>query len=447
MNDTARLARLPLPLPDELSRPRLLERLNGRWHAPVTVIQAGAGFGKSTLLAQAVRANTLEPRGIDVWHACTPGDVDGEVLGQAVLERARRGGPVSRSGDPDRRRPGRVLADRRLRRARRRPRGPAGLVGRRAAGSPGSPPARQRPSRPRRSPRTIGSAVAAPRRGPAGGDRPGRPAVHRATRPPPWPIGSAAYRTRPSRSAAGPPSCAWRSRCGPTSPSTSPRRRCSATSAATNAAPCSRCRTSAMPTASASGRVVGETVDLAHLAAAVPLVSRTEDGLFRAHDLWTEALLRVLTPEEVAAPADAGSSTSWSPSGDLRPRRRVGHGARRRRRVGADRGGGRPSQHRRAADRHGAALVLDCCNAAGRTPPRPDCSSAALRQALDFTDPARRRRRRRRRRGLPRPRRHRRRDRGARRRHGRRRTCAAMSPDSSSSPVEPTPSPARATTP
>ena len=51
----------------------------------MTVIQAGAGFGKSTLLAEAVRANSLAPTGIEVWHACAPGDVDSEALGAALL--------------------------------------------------------------------------------------------------------------------------------------------------------------------------------------------------------------------------------------------------------------------------------------------------------------------------------------------------------------------------
>ena len=48
------LAGLPMPLADEVGRPRLLDRLDARWQHPVTVVQAGAGFGKSTLLAQAV---------------------------------------------------------------------------------------------------------------------------------------------------------------------------------------------------------------------------------------------------------------------------------------------------------------------------------------------------------------------------------------------------------
>lgn len=81
----ARPAGLPLPLPDEIERPRLLDKIEARWHHPVTVIAAGAGFGKSTLLAQAMRANALEPRGIDLWHGCAPGDEDADTLGRGLL--------------------------------------------------------------------------------------------------------------------------------------------------------------------------------------------------------------------------------------------------------------------------------------------------------------------------------------------------------------------------
>ena len=55
------------------------------------------------------------------------------------------------------------------------------------------------------------------------------------------------------------------------------------------------------------GRVVGEPVDLADLALTVPLVSHTEDGQFRAHELWTEALLRVLTARRGGRAAGAAS--------------------------------------------------------------------------------------------------------------------------------------------
>ena len=43
--------------------PRLLDRVSRRFQVPLTVIVAGAGFGKSTLLAQAIRANQADPRG------------------------------------------------------------------------------------------------------------------------------------------------------------------------------------------------------------------------------------------------------------------------------------------------------------------------------------------------------------------------------------------------
>ena len=222
----AGLAGLPMPLPDEVSRPRLLDRLDARWQHPVTVVQAGAGFGKSTLLAQAVRANAVEPRGIDVWHACTPGDVDGDVLGQALLGGPRRAQPLARSGHPDRRHRRRLLADRRVHRARRRPRGPARLVGRRPDRSPRAPAARQRASRARRSPRPAGAAVAAPGRRPPRRDHAGRPAVHGRRDLGHGAPARARAGARRSRWAAGPLSCGWRWRCGRRSPSTSPRRRC-----------------------------------------------------------------------------------------------------------------------------------------------------------------------------------------------------------------------------
>jgi hypothetical protein len=108
-----------VPLPDELERRGLLDRLNARWQHPVTVVVAGAGFGKSTLLAQAVRANALEPRGIDLWYSCTPGDVDVDRLGADLLAAVgadgRRPDLVSHLADAL----AGYLADRRLPRARR----------------------------------------------------------------------------------------------------------------------------------------------------------------------------------------------------------------------------------------------------------------------------------------------------------------------------------------
>ena len=44
-----------------LLRARLLERLQQRWSLPVVCVVAGAGFGKTTLLAQAYAENLLDP--------------------------------------------------------------------------------------------------------------------------------------------------------------------------------------------------------------------------------------------------------------------------------------------------------------------------------------------------------------------------------------------------
>jgi LuxR family transcriptional regulator, maltose regulon positive regulatory protein len=64
----------------QILRPRLLERLNGRWGRRATVIVGGPGFGKSTLLAQAIRENLLAPHGSDHWLSLTFADNEPEVL-------------------------------------------------------------------------------------------------------------------------------------------------------------------------------------------------------------------------------------------------------------------------------------------------------------------------------------------------------------------------------
>jgi DNA-binding SARP family transcriptional activator len=57
-------------------RGRLLSLLAGRFEQPVTTLVAGAGFGKTTLLAQAMRQNLAAPLGIDAWVSCQPDDED-----------------------------------------------------------------------------------------------------------------------------------------------------------------------------------------------------------------------------------------------------------------------------------------------------------------------------------------------------------------------------------
>ena len=120
-------------------------------------------------------------------------------------------------------------------------------------------------------------------------------------------------------------------------------------------------------------RVVGEPVDLAQLALTVPLVSRTDDDRFRAHELWAAALLRVLDAQDVAALR--GSSRARA-AGRRRPgsRRRVGHGPRRPRRARRSGARGGQPQHGGTARRPRAALRRRCWSAAVRTRPTPGCS-------------------------------------------------------------------------
>lgn len=76
----------------QILRPRLLEVLAQRWDRRATLVVAGAGFGKSTLLAQAVAENRLAPRGVDLWLSLTPADADAPTL-LAALAAAFASGP------------------------------------------------------------------------------------------------------------------------------------------------------------------------------------------------------------------------------------------------------------------------------------------------------------------------------------------------------------------
>lgn len=75
----------PPPLPDELGRPALVGRLAQRWNVPVTVVVAGPGFGKSTSLAQAVRAGAACPVGDDAWLTCEPRHERAADLAAAIV--------------------------------------------------------------------------------------------------------------------------------------------------------------------------------------------------------------------------------------------------------------------------------------------------------------------------------------------------------------------------
>jgi DNA-binding SARP family transcriptional activator len=87
-----RLAGLPRALDVELPRLRLVRLLEGRWDRPVTLLVAGPGFGKTTVLAQAVRAHQVAPRGIDVWVSCEAAYEDPVRLATALLDAMSDGG-------------------------------------------------------------------------------------------------------------------------------------------------------------------------------------------------------------------------------------------------------------------------------------------------------------------------------------------------------------------
>ena len=75
----------PLAGRDLILRPRLLASLRSRFERPLTAVVAAAGFGKTTLLTQAVQENALSPVGEDHWLTCQCDDA-------AVSFRGRAGG-------------------------------------------------------------------------------------------------------------------------------------------------------------------------------------------------------------------------------------------------------------------------------------------------------------------------------------------------------------------
>lgn len=84
-------AGLPRPLDIEVPRLGLVRRLEQRWERPVTLVVAGPGFGKTTVLAQAVRAHLLAPRGIDVWVSCEAAHEDPVRLAHTLLDAVSAG--------------------------------------------------------------------------------------------------------------------------------------------------------------------------------------------------------------------------------------------------------------------------------------------------------------------------------------------------------------------
>src|SRR5258705_3545176 len=83
-----------------LVRQRLLDRLRRRWFNRVTVLTAPAGYGKTTLLTQAIDANGVVPLGIDCWLGCGRSGA-ATVLGAGLCEAAGAPGSAAERGDLD----------------------------------------------------------------------------------------------------------------------------------------------------------------------------------------------------------------------------------------------------------------------------------------------------------------------------------------------------------
>ncbi len=75
----------PLTGRDLILRPRLLDPLHTRFERPLTAVVAAAGFGKTTLLAQAVQENALSPLGDDAWLTCQRDDAALSFLASGAI--------------------------------------------------------------------------------------------------------------------------------------------------------------------------------------------------------------------------------------------------------------------------------------------------------------------------------------------------------------------------
>lgn len=91
-----RAPRPPSRIQHEILRSELVARLDARFDQRVTTLTAGAGFGKTTALAQAIRLNLTEPQGVDVWVACEAADESESNLAAGIADSLRlAGGPTT----------------------------------------------------------------------------------------------------------------------------------------------------------------------------------------------------------------------------------------------------------------------------------------------------------------------------------------------------------------
>lgn len=84
---------------EPLVRARLLAVLRGRFERRVTAVVAGPGFGKTTLLTQAVAENRLDPAGYDVWLGCDRDDSAASTFGSGLCAALEAASPDAEQPD------------------------------------------------------------------------------------------------------------------------------------------------------------------------------------------------------------------------------------------------------------------------------------------------------------------------------------------------------------
>jgi DNA-binding SARP family transcriptional activator len=290
---------LPQPLDVEVARPELVDRLAGRWDRPITLVVAGAGFGKTTVLAQAVRAHLLAPRGIDAWVCCEPAHEDPARLVQALLA------ALADVGEPGGLRPGggvRAVVDALVRRA------PLEVclllddVHEIPAGSPGAAllagiaaalPAtahlvlsgREAPDLPLARREAAGQLIRIDAADLAFTEAEVATLARRLGREPAVAGALHGWPALVRLAFAAGPAAPWQyAREEILGRLPAPQRRALAALAALGSA-----------TAGEVAEVTGGPVALDDLARRIPLVAVLDDGRFRAHDLWTDAVCRSMT--------------------------------------------------------------------------------------------------------------------------------------------------------
>jgi DNA-binding SARP family transcriptional activator len=83
----------PRPRAEWIDRPRLIERLARRFEVRALLIVAPAGYGKTTILTQAIEAARPDESRHDVWVQCAVGDAHAPALTEAILLAAGLGRP------------------------------------------------------------------------------------------------------------------------------------------------------------------------------------------------------------------------------------------------------------------------------------------------------------------------------------------------------------------